>query len=160
MGDLSLDHLGVLTRCPSCSATNRLRYETLDKTTRCGKCRTTLAAPASPIEVSGSQVFDQLVAQASVPVIVDFWAPWCGPCRVMAPELEKAARSLSGQALVVKVNTDAEPELGSRFRIRSIPTLAVIFQGRELARLAGARSAAEIRTFADQSIADASRRPS
>src|SRR5688572_22386844 len=144
MSDLNLDDKGVLTRCPSCNTTNRLRYGAVDRATRCGKCQATLARPAAPVEVHGAHVFDRLVSEASVPVIVDFWAPWCGPCRMMAPELEKAARNLAGEALVVKVNTDAEPELGGRFRIRSIPTIAVFREGREITRVAGARPAADI----------------
>jgi thioredoxin 2 len=144
MAQLSLDDRGVLTSCSSCGTTNRLPYAALDRTTRCGRCRAALAAPSSPIEVRGAPVFDRLVAGAALPVVVDFWAPWCGPCRMMAPELEKAAQRLGGKALVVKVNTDAEPELGERFRIRSIPTIAVFRDGRELTRVAGARPAAEI----------------
>ena len=144
MSSLSLDDYGVLAACPSCGATNRLRFALVERTTRCGKCQTTLALPAEPIELNGTQVFDRLIAESSIPVLVDFWAPWCGPCRMMAPELEKAARTLAGEALVVKVNTDAEPELGGRFRIRSIPTLAVFRHGREITRIAGARPAADI----------------
>ena len=147
MPDLNLDEKGVLTRCPSCGTTNRLRYDAVDRATRCGKCRAALAPPSSPVEVHGTRLFDQLVAEASVPVIVDFWAPWCGPCRMMAPELEKAARSLAGEALVVKVNTDADPELGGRFRIRSIPTIAVFRDGREVSRVAGARPASDIQAL-------------
>ncbi|MBM3821088.1 MAG: thioredoxin [Acidimicrobiia bacterium] len=100
--------------------------------------------PSAPIEVSGAHVFDALVAGSPLPVVVDFWAPWCGPCRTMAPELEKAAQRLAGRALTVKVNTDAEPELGQRFRIMSIPTIAVFRDGREVTRAAGARPAADI----------------
>jgi len=141
---MKLDDRGVLTPCGSCGATNRLPYRALDKTTRCAKCHTTLAAPSSPIEVQSAAHFDALVSGSSVPVVVDFWAPWCGPCRMMAPELEKVARRLAGSVLVVKVNTDAEAELGARFRIRSIPTIAVFRDGREVTRAAGARPAADI----------------
>ena len=144
MSHLTLDDRGVLTPCPSCRTTNRLRYAAVDRTTRCGKCQTILPPPSSPIDVPGADIFDTLVSEASVPVVVDFWAPWCGPCRMMAPELERAARQLAGASLVVKVNTDAAPELGSRFRIRSIPTIAVFHAGRELTRVAGARSAGDI----------------
>jgi thioredoxin 2 len=144
MSSLSLDDRGVIVSCPACGTANRLGYGAIDRTTRCGKCQATLGPPSSPIEVHGADVFDRLVAAASVPVVVDFWAPWCGPCRMMAPELEKAARTLAGEALVVKVNTDAEPELGGRFRIRSIPTIAVFREGREITRVAGARPAADI----------------
>ena len=147
MSDLTLDDRGVLARCASCGATNRLPYAALDKTTRCGRCRTTLPAAAAPIEVPSAPIFDRLIAAASVPVIVDFWAPWCGPCRMVAPELEKVARNLAGRALVVKVNTDTQEELGGRFGIRSIPTLAVFRGGREVTRVAGVRPAADIQAL-------------
>lgn len=140
---MNLDDRGVLVACSSCGSTNRLNYQTLERSARCGKCHTVLTAPSSPLEVT-SAVFDPLVAASSIPVVVDFWAPWCGPCRAMAPELARAAQHLAGSALVVKVNTDAEPELGERFRIRSIPTLAVFRNGREVTRVAGARPAADI----------------
>jgi thioredoxin 2 len=144
MSRLTLDARGVLTACPSCGTTNRLRYEALDRTTRCARCHTTLPAPAYPVEVPAAGVFDELVARAPIPLVVDFWAPWCGPCRAVAPELQKVARSMAGGALVVKVNTDEQAELADRFRIRSIPTLAVFRDGRETTRVAGARSAADI----------------
>lgn len=126
---------------------NRLLYDSLDRVTRCGKCRATLPAASSPIEVHGAALFDRLMSSASIPVVVDFWAPWCGPCRTMAPELEKVARNLAGEALVVKVNTDAVPELSERFRIRSIPTIAVFRDGREVTRTAGTRPAADIQAL-------------
>ena len=140
---ISLDQRGVLTRCPSCGSTNRLAYAALDRHVRCGKCQTPLSAPSSPIEVS-TAVFDAMVSASSVPVVVDFWAPWCGPCRAMAPEFAKVAQHMAGEALVVKVNTDTEPELGERFGIRSIPTIAVFRDGKEITRVAGARPAADI----------------
>ena len=140
---MNVDDRGVLTACPSCGSTNRLSYRSLERRARCGKCQTTLSAPSSPIEVSTAH-FDAMIAAASVPVVVDFWAPWCGPCRAMAPEFEKVAKNLAGDALVVKVNTDTEPELGERFGIRSIPTIAVFRDGREVTRAAGARPAADI----------------
>ena len=92
---------------------------------------------------------------ASLPVIVDFWAPWCGPCRMVAPELQRVAASNAGRYLIVKVNTDAVPELGERFRIRSIPTMAVFEGGREVARTSGARPAADIEAFVRQSLTTA-----
>jgi thioredoxin 2 len=140
---MKVDDRGVLTACPSCGSTNRLPYRALERRARCGKCQTMLDAPSSPIEVS-TAFFDAMISAASVPVVVDFWAPWCGPCRAMAPEFEKVATHLAGEALVVKVNTDAEPELGGRFGIRSIPTIAVFRDGREITRVAGARPAADI----------------
>jgi len=147
MSSLDSDQHGVLARCPSCGKTNRLRYAHLDRAIRCGSCHTNLPPPSEPVEAGDPATFDALVAQAPVPVLVDFWAPWCGPCRTMAPELERVARNMAGGALVVKVNTDAVPELGERFRIRSIPTLAVFRGGREVSRAAGARPAAEIQAL-------------
>ena len=91
--------------------------------------------------------FETAIAKSQLPVVVDFWAPWCGPCRMVAPELQKVAASNAGKYLIVKVNTDALPELGERFNIRSIPTMAVFAGGREVARTAGARPAADIEAF-------------
>jgi thioredoxin 2 len=137
----------VLTVCPSCGRTNRLQYGALDKTTRCGHCRTTLSAAAEPIEVPSAAVFETLIAKSSLPVVVDFWAPWCGPCRMVAPEIARVASSNAGRLVVAKVNTDDVPELGERFRIRSIPTMAVFDGGREVARTAGAMPAPQIEAF-------------
>jgi thioredoxin 2 len=119
-----------------------------------------LEAPGAPIEVSDSAAFRAAVADSALPVVVDFWAPWCGPCRMVAPEIERLARDARGRYLVLKVNTDALTDVAAEFRIRSIPTVAVLFRGRELARTAGARSAGEIRTFADDAIANSERRAS
>jgi thioredoxin 2 len=148
-----LDSTGVLLACPSCGKTNRLRYESLGHATRCGACHTALSAPAEPIEVPDGPTFDAVIASSSQPVVVDFWAPWCGPCRMMAPELEKVAAGAAGEWLVLKVNTDAVPELGERFRIRSIPTLGVFQRGRLMHSAAGARAAADIRALVVNSIA-------
>ena len=147
MSAIKLDHTGVLVPCGSCGKTNRLRYATLGYVTRCGSCRAQLRPPAEPVEVSDAATFDAVIAASSLPVVVDFWAPWCGPCRMMAPELDKVAKGAAGEWLIVKVNTDAVPELGERFRIRSIPTLAVFQGGREIHRAAGARSAGDIRSL-------------
>jgi thioredoxin 2 len=152
MGALQLDNRGVLTTCPSCGKTNRLAFPALHKTTRCGNCKNTLRAPGSPVEVPSAAIFDEAVRNARLPLVVDFWAPWCGPCRMVAPELEKVARTAAGEFLVVKVNTEALPELGDRFGIRSIPTMAVFRDGREVTRTAGARPAADIQAFVRQAL--------
>jgi thioredoxin 2 len=152
MGALILDDKGVLAPCSSCGRTNRLPYASLDKATRCGHCKTPIERPAQPIEVPSSSMFDTLVRGSSLPIVVDFWAPWCGPCRVVAPELEKVAKTAAGEFLVAKVNTEALPELGERFRIRSIPTMAIFRDGHEVTRSAGARPAADILALVRQAL--------
>jgi thioredoxin 2 len=145
MAVMTTDRGGILVKCPSCGKTNRLRYAALGAANQCGSCKTRLSAPAAPVEVSDADAFDAAISSSSLPVVVDFWAPWCGPCRMMAPELDKVAAGAEGQWLVIKVNTDAVPELAERFRILSIPTLAIFQDGRLIHSAAGARSAADIR---------------
>jgi thioredoxin 2 len=147
------DARGLIVACPSCDQKNRLAYDRLSERVRCARCKTEIPAPASPIDIHSSADFDQLVASASVPVIVDYWAPWCGPCRMVAPELQKVAARQASKALVVKVNTDELSDLGQRFGIRSIPTMAVFSGGKEVARTSGARPAADIEAFLEQSVA-------
>jgi thioredoxin 2 len=148
-----LDERGVLLDCASCGRKSRLPYAALGKTTRCAQCKAALAAPSGPVEAPSGAAFDAAAAHSALPLVVDFWAPWCGPCRMVAPELEKVARAHAGQWLVVKVNTDDLEEIGHRYRIRSIPTLAVVLGGRELAREAGVRPAAEIERFVLDAVA-------
>jgi thioredoxin 2 len=123
---------------------NRHSYQHLNRTIRCAKCHTTLPAPGAPVDIGSASAFDALVKQSPLPVLVDFWAPWCGPCHMMAPEVEKLAQQSTGHALIVKVDTDAVPELGERFGIRSIPTVAVFKNGQVVARESGARPAAAL----------------
>jgi thioredoxin 2 len=142
-----VDDRGLIITCPSCGQKNRLVFESLGDPRRCGKCKTELKAPGVPFEIRTTVDFDRLVAHGSLPIVVDYWAPWCGPCRMVAPELEKVAARHAGEWLVVKVNTDALADLGARYAIRSIPTMAVFSGGREVSRTAGARPAAEIEKF-------------
>jgi len=151
---MTLDERGILATCASCGRKNRLVYEHLDRQVRCANCKATIPHPAEPIEILQSEDFDRIVAKASVPVVVDYWAPWCGPCRMVAPELVKVAARNAGRLLVVKVNTDALADLGERFGIRSIPTLAVFAGGREIGRTAGARPAADIERFVETTAAE------
>jgi thioredoxin 2 len=148
-----LDNKGAVVACPSCGQRNRLPFGRFNADTRCGKCRTPLEAPSAPIETPDPAAFDTAVAQSSLPVVVDFWAPWCAPCRMVAPELAQVAKRNAGRYLVLKVNTDALPDLGERFGIRSIPTMAVFTGGREAGRTAGARPAAEIEAFIQSTLA-------
>ena len=147
-----LDNKGVVITCPACGQRNRIAFSRLTAETRCGKCHTPLALPGEPLEVPDAETFDAIVAQSSLPVVVDFWAPWCGPCRMVAPEIARVASAHAGRYLVVKANTDAIPELGDRLGIRSIPTMAVFAGGKELARTAGARPAADIEAFVRAAI--------
>jgi thioredoxin 2 len=153
MATLELDERGILTVCPACGQKNRIAYGRMEAATRCGSCKHELGAPSTPLEVTSSADFDRLVGSASIPVVVDYWAPWCGPCRMVAPELAKVASRNAGRMLVVKVNTDVLNDLGDRFGIRSIPTLAVFAGGREVARTSGARPAADIEAFVAKSTA-------
>jgi thioredoxin 2 len=154
------DRQGVVTTCQSCGKANRTRYAALGKTTRCGSCRTDLPPPAEAIEIPDSAAFDAAAAESGLPLLVDFWAPWCGPCRMVAPELERVARANAGRYLVVKVNTDVVADVAARFAIRSIPTLAIVFGGREIDRLTGVRPASEIEAFASRALAQATSRAS
>lgn len=147
MGNVRTDDRGLIVACPSCGKANRLAYDHLGEPTRCGQCHAEISAPGEPIAVGSAAHFDALVSKSSIPVLVDYWAAWCGPCRTVAPELEKVARKNAGRLLVAKVDTDAVPDLAARARIQSIPTLAVWIAGREAARTAGAMPAERIEEF-------------
>jgi thioredoxin 2 len=153
MSGLSLDDHGVLTPCTACGKTNRQAFDHLGQAARCGHCHADLSAPAEPVDVPEVHVFDRLIATSRVPVLVDFWAPWCAPCRVVAPEVEKVARSLRGRLLVAKLNTDVFPDLAGRYRIRSIPTFIVFRKGAESVRRSGAFDAAGLVRFLGEAVA-------
>ncbi len=132
--------------CPHCAATNRVPAERLGDDPVCGRCAQPLL-DGRPVELSDAN-FAKVVAASDLPVVVDFWAPWCGPCRQMAPQFEQAARTLKGKALFVKLNSDDNPNTSARFGVRSIPTLVRLQRGNEVARVAGARPAGQIVQFA------------
>ena len=128
--------------CPHCGATNRIPTARLGDDPGCGRCHRPLL-DGTPIELDDLS-FDKFVQSSTLPVLVDFWAPWCGPCRQMAPQFDAAARQLKGRALLVKVNSDDSPETSAKFGIRSIPTLVRLQGGVEQQRQSGALPAAQI----------------
>jgi thioredoxin 2 len=134
----------MIARCASCQAENRLPAKRVAEAARCARCKAPLLPLGAPVELASDADFQELVSNAPLPVLVDFWAAWCGPCRVVAPELEKIARQKSGSVVVAKVNTEALPSVAARFRIESIPTLLLFRAGKESTRLSGAQSAANI----------------
>ncbi|HEY2558326.1 MAG TPA: thioredoxin TrxC [Caldimonas sp.] len=138
--------VAMLVVCPKCNAANRLAAERSGDDPVCGKCGAPLLAGA-PIALDESR-FERFVSRSELPVIVDFWASWCGPCRTMAPQFEQAARQLKGEALFAKVDSDANPTLSSRFQIRSIPTMVMLRNGAEVKRQSGALQAPHIVAWA------------
>ena len=131
-----MDNTQVQLPCPHCKATNRLPAARIDEAPTCGKCGQALLQ-GQPLDLDDTN-FDAIVGATQLPVVVDFWAAWCGPCQMMAPAYKQAGAQLQGRALLVKVNSDDSPALSKRFGIRSIPTLVRLQGGRETARQSGA----------------------
>ena len=131
----------MIRTCATCGKSNRVPSSRLHQTAKCGACKSQLPPLDAPVEVASASDFDDLVRQASIPVLVDFWAPWCGPCRAVAPELVKLAKSHTGRVAIAKVNTDALPDVAGRYGIRGIPTLILFDHGREAQRVSGAMPA-------------------
>ncbi|MGH7871363.1 MAG: thioredoxin TrxC [Candidatus Binatia bacterium] len=135
----------LLIRCPSCGATNRIPSEKVAQGLQpvCGRCKTALQVDNKPLTVTDA-TFAVEVERSPVPVLLDMWAPWCGPCRMVAPVIEELAREMAGRVRVAKLNVDENPATAARFRVQSIPTLLVLKHGQEIERIVGVQPKAAI----------------
>lgn len=140
----------MIIMCPHCGGLNRVADEKLSKQANCGKCQQSLF-PGKPIEMNGEQ-FLRALNKSDQPLVVDFWAPWCGPCQGFAPTFAQAASNFEPRARFVKINTEAEQQIGAQFGIRSIPTLAVFQSGKELTRMSGAMDYGNFSQWLEQNL--------
>lgn len=136
----------MIRACPGCGAKNRIPAKHLSDSGRCGSCKAALPPLAEPVDADAA-LFDEIAREAKVPVLVDFWAAWCGPCRTVAPEVRALAGEMAGQAIVLKVDTEANPGLAARFGIQSIPNFVILRNGKVAAQHAGAVPRSQMRRW-------------
>ena len=141
------DLKGIIVTCPGCGQRNRLPYERIAAAGTCGKCEASLPLVNAPVEIPSTAVFNAVIAASPLPVLVDFWAEWCGPCKMLAPQLERVATQEAGLSLIAKVNTEALPGLSAQYNIQGIPALLLFRNGKLVAEQAGAQPASAIRDF-------------
>lgn len=134
----------MIVACATCAKQNRVPAKRLSDRARCAACKAPLLPTSGAVPIATEEDFDELVRDAPLPVVVDFWAAWCGPCRMVGPELEKLAKERTGKMVVAKVDTEALPAVAGRYGIRSIPTMIAFRSGREAKRVSGAMPAAAI----------------
>lgn len=139
----------MLRTCSACGATNRIPAKHLADTGRCGSCKTPLPPLSSPVDAS-AEVFEDVIQNARVPVLVDFWADWCGPCKMAAPEVAAVAKEMAGQLIVLKVDTEREERLAARYRVQGIPNFMVFRNGQSVQQRAGVMPRAQLRAWIEQ----------
>lgn len=136
--------------CPHCDAINRVQYSKLDLAPKCGKCHQALFI-GKPLELS-SQNFSKFINQTDIPIVIDFWAPWCGPCKMMAPIFEQTSSIIEPRARLAKLNTELSQDIAASYHIRSIPTLVIFKDGKEAARQSGAMDQANLLGFIEANL--------